>query len=114
MARRRKIMSLAEAIDIFGMGHPGCKVTKDLIGKTFRKLCFTVHPDKNKTISKEQAAIMVTKYSDAKKVLLENFAAIPKAKEGEKSNTVFVDYLKTVDTKNRKSPFTVYKKGKGK
>jgi len=112
--RRRKSMSLIEAIDIFGFDHPGCKVTKDLIGKTFKKLCFAVHPDKNKTISKEQASILITKYTEGKKILLENFAAIPKAKEGEKSNTVFVDYLKTVDTKNRKSPFTVYKKGKGK
>ena len=112
--RRRKSMSLIEAIDIFGFDHPGCKVTKDLIGKTFKKLCFAVHPDKNKTISKEQAAIMVTKYSDAKKVLLENIEAIPETKVEGKVNSVFVDYLKTVDTKNRKSPFTVYKKGKGK
>ena len=116
MGRRTKI-SLAEAIDLFGFQHPGCIVTKELIGKTFRKLCFAVHPDKNPDeVHKKMAGIMIGKYAEAKKVLLANFASIPKSQEGDakKVNTVFVDYIKTVDAKNRKSPFTIYKKGRGK
>lgn len=112
---RKQPISLAEAIEVFGFRHPGCKVTKDLIGKTFRKLCFSVHTDKNKTISKKESGELIGKFTEAKKVLLENFTAIPKTKEGDTSavSTVFVDYLKTVDAKNRKNPFTIYKKGRG-
>jgi len=113
---RRQPMSLSEAIELFGFQHPGCKVTKELIGKIFRKLCFSVHTDKNKSISKKESGEMISKFTEAKKVLLANFDAIPKTKDGDSkpTNSIFVDYLKTVDTKNRKSPFTVYKKGKGK
>ena len=112
MVRRK--MGLAEAIKIFGFQHPGCKVTKELIGKTFRTLCFSVHTDKNKSISKKECGEMIGKFTEAKKTLLANFDAIPKTKEDDSTpaNSIFVDYLKTVDVKNRPSPFTVYKKGK--
>ena len=75
MTRRK--MGLAEAIKIFGLQHPGCKVTKELIGKTFRTLCFSVHTDKNKSISKKESGEMIGKFTEAKKTLLANFDAIP-------------------------------------
>lgn len=113
---RRRKMSLSEAIELFGFHLSCCQVTKELIGSTFRKLCFSVHTDKNKEISSQKSGEMIGKFTEAKKVLLENIKAITQTgtEANKKVNSTFVDYIKTADLKNRKSPFSVYKKGKGK
>ena len=110
MARRLNKTTLGEAFLIFGFSN-GCKITKKIIAQKYRKLAITNHPDKGGDAKK------FAKIAEAKEVLIREYESI-KTESIENTiksvGSVFVDWLKVADTKNRKNPFTIYKKGRTK
>ena len=111
MTQQLNKMTLAEALEIFGFT-AGNTITKRFIMYKFRKLALQHHPDKGGDAKK------LSKVVEAKKVLLRDFDSIAmideKGKPVKSVGSVFVDFLKTANTKNIKNPFTIYRKGRTK
>jgi len=110
MTRQLNKMSLNEALQIFDFEF-GCKITKKVIIQKFRKLSLKHHPDKGGDAKK------FSKVVEAKSILIRDFETIKTDIDGKPIKSVgsiFVDWLKTADTKNIKNPFTIYRKGRTK
>jgi len=113
MTRQLNKMLIGEALQIFDFEF-GCNITKKMIMQKFRALSLKHHPDKGGD------AKIFSKVVEAKEVLLRDFDMLatttPDAngKPIKSVDSVFVDWLKTADTKNIKNPFTVYRHGKTK
>lgn len=114
MARLHNTMSVTEALEVFGF-NAGSKITKDILKRRYRKLAYKCHPDKNLGDKTAEGRFKIL--NNACEILTQNFDAIKTDEEGEFTQSVgtnFVDWIKSVDTKNLKNPFTVYQKGKSK
>ncbi len=114
MARRRgNKMTVSEALSIFGFTAEST-ITKDIIKKVFRRLAMKYHPDKNP--GNKDAERKFKTINNAYEVLTQEINTVKTEENGKPINksvgSIFVDYLKIVDTKNMKNPFTTYRKGR--
>lgn len=99
------------------------------IKRAYRRLAMKYHPDKNLLLSSKEADENLVKFkriAEAYEVLSDvekrkaydsdqhPLVATAKSKSTKKKEpSPFVDFIKTADLRGRKSPFTVYQKGKG-
>lgn len=105
MARQLNKMSLSEAFEIFGF-ESGCKVTEKIIIKRYRELSLLNHPDKGGN------AKVFAKIAGAKEILIRELGTITSTTSDNKKSvgSIFVDWLKAVDVKGIKNPFTTYQR----
>ena len=114
MVKRQKIMSLCEALDVFGF-EPGCEVTGDLIKRTYRNLAMKYHPDKNME-SKEKEKIAASKFKiivNAYEVLTHEFGIVKAGDSNVILNPKFdSSFAESIinEIRNKKNPFTRYSK----
>lgn len=121
MTRQLNKTTLGEALCIFDFKSEDI-ITKKIIAKKFREFSLKFHRRglfSNKDYPEKEAdKKKFTKLVEAKGVLLRDFDSIvtidEKGKPIKSVGSVFVDFLKTVDTKNIKNPFTTYRKGRTK
>lgn len=117
MTRLHNKMTIGEALLVFGFKSE-CKITLEVIKKTYRRLAMKYHPDKNPGDEESEKQFKIV--ANAYEILTQNFDSIATTTPGidgkpvKSVGSVFVDWLKVVDTKNIKNPFTIYKKGRTK